>query len=245
MNKYDDLKFESLGDGISVCVSKEHRFGTDAFLLADFASPRHKDRVADFCTGNGIVAMIMARDNEPKEIFAVELQEKAYDQLCLSVKESNCNEVKPVHADLKEWRAPYLLDVITCNPPYKIDNTGAKNDSDAVSIARHEVACTIYDVCRAAKHSLKFGGRLCVCNRPERLADIMEAMRQNGIEPKRLRCVHKDPDSAPWLVLVEGRMGGSKFLKVERPLFILGKNGQAYSEDMQRIYKIRHIAFMN
>lgn len=33
---YNDFTFESLGEGIEICISDEHRFGTDAFLLADF-----------------------------------------------------------------------------------------------------------------------------------------------------------------------------------------------------------------
>ena len=35
-------RFESLSDSIKVCVSPEHRFGTDAFLLANFAAPAIK-----------------------------------------------------------------------------------------------------------------------------------------------------------------------------------------------------------
>ncbi len=238
MADYSDLSYESLGEGYKICVSQEHRFGTDAFLLADFASPRHKDRVCDLCTGDGIVALLMSRDFKPKEIYAVELQEKAYHQLCLSREASSAVEIVPVNADLKEWQAPYQFDVITCNPPYKIDNTGAKNDSEAVSIARHEIACTVYDVCKAAKKMLKFGGRLCICNRPERLADCIEAMRQNGIEPKRLRTVHKDTKTDAWLILLEGSMGGAKFMKVLPPLIVKGENGEAYSDEMKRIYKL-------
>lgn len=238
MNNYPDLSYEDLGEGYKICVSSEHRFGTDAFLLADFASPRHKDSVIDLCTGDGIVALLMSRDFKPKEIYAVEIQEKAFDQLCLSKDVSNADEIIPVHADLKTWRAPKQVDLITCNPPYKIDNTGAKNDTEAVSIARHEMLCTIYDVCEAAKKNLKFGGRLCICNRPERLADCIDAMRKNGIEPKRLRSVHKDKQSDAWLILIEGMMGGAKFMKVEKPLIVKGKNGESYSDEMKRIYKL-------
>ena len=151
---------------------------------------------------------------------------------------SNADEIIPVHADLKTWRAPKQVDLITCNPPYKIDNTGAKNDTEAVSIARHEMLCTIYDVCEAAKKNLKFGGRLCICNRPERLADCIDAMRKNGIEPKRLRSVHKDKQSDAWLILIEGMMGGAKFMKVEKPLIVKGENGESYSDEMKRIYKL-------
>ena len=234
---YTDLKFEELGEG-KICVSTEHRFGTDAFLLADFAKPRHKDKVCDLCTGNGIVAVLLRREFKPQKIYAVELQEKAYHQLCLSKEASNADEIIPVLADLKGWTPDEKLDVITCNPPYKTNNTGIKNESEAVTIARHETECSIYDVCACAKRALNFGGRLCVCQRPERLADIFEAMRQNGIEPKRLRTVQKDKNSDPWLVLVEGRLGGSKFMKIEAPLYIKGEHGEEYSQEMKRIYKL-------
>ena len=234
--EYTDLTFEDLGKGYKVCISTEHRFGTDAFLLADFARPRHKDTVCDLCTGCGIIAMIMSRNFQPKKIYAVELQQKAYDQLRLSIEKSGADEnTFAVLGDLKEWKSSEPIDVITCNPPYKISGTGAKNNSHAVSIARHEIECTVDDVCAAAAKNLRFGGRLCICNRPERLSDIITAMRANGIEPKRLRTVHKNPDCAPWLILVEGHKGGNIFIQIEKPLFVRTKDG-GISEEMQGIY---------
>lgn len=98
--------------------------------------------------------------------------------------------------------------------------------------------CSIDDVCSAAKRSLRYGGRLCICNRPERLADVICSMRANGIEPKRLRTVQKDRSSDPWLILVEGRLGGSPFMRIESPLYIKGENGEPYSEEMKRIYRL-------
>ncbi|MGN0594348.1 MAG: methyltransferase, partial [Hominimerdicola sp.] len=62
---YTDFTFEKLSDKIQICISSEHRFGTDAFLLADFAKPRHKDLVCDFCTGSGIIALLMERNFQP------------------------------------------------------------------------------------------------------------------------------------------------------------------------------------
>lgn len=233
--KYTDLTFEKLGDKIEICISSEHRFGTDAFLLADFAKPRRKDHVCDFCTGSGIIALLMEKNFHPKHIYALEIQQKAHDQLKISLEHSGIDNITPVLGDLKSWRSDRELDLITCNPPYKIENTGAKNDIEAVSIARHEMMCTIDDVCKSASINLKFGGRLCICNRPQRLCDIMVAMRKNGIEPKRVRFVSKNPYTAPWLVLVEGRKGGNAFLQVEPQLYIQSENG-GYSDEMKRIY---------
>lgn len=234
--EYNDLTFEQLGERYRVCISTEHRFGTDAFLLADFAGARHKDKCADLCTGSGIIALLLDKKYSPKKTYAVELQKKAYDQLVLSVEYSKAEQsVIPLNADLREWRCEEELDLITCNPPYKLNNTGAKNESEAISIARHELMCTIGDVCAAAKRNLKFGGRLCICNRPERLCDIISAMRENGIEPKRLRTVHKNPDCPPWLVLVEGKKGGKPFISIEKPLYVRSADG-GISEEVQEIY---------
>ena len=238
MPDYDDIAFESLGEGLEIAISKEHRFGTDAFLLADFASPKHKDSVCDLCAGNGIVGLLMLRDFKPLSVTAVEIQRKAYDLMCISAEKSHLDSFFPINADLKDFRGERQFDVMTCNPPYKIDGTGAKSDDPAEALARHEIGCTVYDVCAAAKRNLRYGGRLCICNRPERLADCVEAMRQNGIEPKRLRSVHKDKESPAWLILLEGRMGGSGFMKIEPPLFVKGENGEEYSDEMKRIYHL-------
>ena len=177
------------------------------------------------------------KNYKPKLTYALEIQEKAHEQLKISLKKSDIDDIVPVLGDLKDWRADKPIDLITCNPPYKINNTGEKNDSEAVSIARHEMLCTVDDVCRAAKKNLRYGGRLCICNRPERLCDIMTAMRSNGIEPKRLRTVHKNPDCAPWLILVEGRMGGNNFIQIEKPLYVRSADG-GLSAEMNRIYHL-------
>ena len=229
--------FERLSDTIEICISAEHRFGTDAFLLADFAAPRHKDLVCDFCTGSGIIALLMYRNFQPAHIDAVEIQDIAHRQLQLTLERSEISCITPILGDLKNYRSEKELDLITCNPPYKLDGTGAKNDSRAVSIARHEMLCTIDDVCSAAIRNLKYGGRLCICNRPERLCDIMVSMRQNGIEPKRVRFVSKNPYTAPWLVMAEGRKGGNTFLKVEPQLYTTDENG-GYTDEMKRIYRL-------
>lgn len=232
------FSLEDLGEGYKIAISKEHRFGTDAFLLADFAAPRHKDVCCDLCCGNGIVALLLLRNFSPAEVTGVELQASAYELSLASKKESEAERFHPINANLKSYRAERQFDLITCNPPYKITGTGAQSRDERQAIARHEIGCTMGDVCAAAKRNLRFGGRLCICQRPERLADCITAMRENGIEPKRLRTVHKDALSPAWLILLEGRMGGSGFMKIEPPLIVKGENGEDYSTEMKRIYRL-------
>ena len=236
-----ELHCEPLTGGIYVYSSKEHRFGTNAFLLANFSNWRKKDLVTDLGTGCGIIPMIMQRENAPAHVWGVEIQPQGIEQFRLGIEKSNLSEerITPVLADLKElWtEAPFdKCDLVTCNPPYKAYQAGIESTLTAQKIARHEVLCNIFDVCAAAKKLLRYGGRLCICNRPERLADCMDAMRQNGLEPKRLQFVSKNPESAPWLFLLEGRKGGKPFLKVEPQIHVRTAEG-ADSEAIRRLYE--------
>ncbi len=232
-----EYKYEKLTDKIYVCASSDHRFGTDAFLLADFSQYRSKDKACDLGTGCGIIPLIMQKKMPPKVTYAVDIQEGAIEQLKMGLERSETTGIVPVCADLKElWEDAPLgqLDLVTCNPPYKVNNAGFQSVITAQKIARHEIMCTIDDVCAAAQKLLKYGGRLCVCNRPERLSDVIFAMKKHDIEPKRLRMVSKCPDEAPWLFLIEGKKGSKPFMKVEPQLYI--RSGDGFSPELQRIY---------
>lgn len=232
-----DYSFEKLTDKIFVCASKNHRFGTDAFLLADFSAYRKKDKVCDLGTGCGIIPLIMQKKMPPEIIYAVDIQEDAVEQLKMGMDKSEIRNIIPVHADLKElWKnAPVgQLDLVTCNPPYKAANAGIESSLTAQKIARHEVLCNINDVCHTGERLLKFGGRLCICNRPERLSDVIYAMKKNNIEPKRLRFVSKNADEAPWLFLIEGKKGSKPFMKVEPQMYIRTDTG--FTDELNEIY---------
>ena len=229
--------FEKLGESCEICVTKEHTFGTDAFLLADFAKARHKDIVCDLGTGCGIIAVLMRLRYEPKQVYGVDIQPQAIEQFELTVSRSGLKETYPLLMDLKALTNDAPLgrcDLVTCNPPYKAAKAGIESELSAHKIARHEILCNISDVCAAGNKLLKYGGRLCLCNRPERLADVICAMRDNYIEPKYLRCVSKSGSDAPWLFLIEGRKGGGSFMQVLPQLYISGSGG--ISPELAQIY---------
>lgn len=228
--EYTDFKFEKISPALFVCVSSDHRFGTDAFLLASFAKARHKDSVIDFCSGNGIVAILEEKYYSPQSITAIELQDKAFCQLEATKEKSRLSKLTCIHADIRGFKPDKEVDLITCNPPYKTAGSGIKSKSTSDKITRHETECTADDVCAAAARSLKFGGRLCLCNRPERLSDVLCSMRAHGIEPKRLRFASKTQNDPPWLFLCEGRKGGGSFMTVERGLYMYTDSGELTDE---------------
>ena len=244
MTSPENFSYELINGKLKICTSNEHKFGTDAFLLSDFAQVKRKDRCVDLGTGCGIIRLLWFREMEdaPQVAYGVDIQPQAIQQMKLTVEACDLQErLIPVEGDLKDLSPQLPADsftLVTCNPPYKATNTGILNEADAHTIARHEILCNINDVCRAAARLLKFGGRLCICQRPERLLDTLEAMRNNKIEPKRLRFVQKKGDTAPWLFLVEGKKGSAPYMKVEAPFLIQAKDSDENSDELRRVYRL-------
>ena len=238
-------QFEQLAPHLRLWISPAHKFGTDAFLLSDFAAARRKDTVCDLCAGCGIVGALWFRDpmQAPKRVYAVELMPQAVAQMQCSVEQGGlpADRFIPICADLRDRAGldalipPTGLDLVTCNPPYTKQGGGILSETLTDQAARHEMFCRMEDVCAAAARLLRYGGRLCLCQRPERLADAVCAMRDAGLEPKRLRLVQQRPDTAPWLFLLEGRKGGNPGMTVLPPLVVEGATG--FSAEMLRIYR--------
>lgn len=238
---FDGEHIEDLGEGVGVVVSKQHTFGTDAMLLAHFANPKRNDIACDFGSGCGIIPFLWLRDGKCKEITAIEIQENGCNQMLRSKELNNTEKITILNRDLKEINdlQSGSFDLVTMNPPYKIENGGIKNDEEYATIARHETFCNMNDIAKSAARLLRFGGKFCICQRPERVFDAMYSMRENGIEPKTLRFVSKKGDTQPWLVLIEGKRGAKNGLKVEKNLVAYNDDGTLTREMLEITEKYR------
>lgn len=229
---------EYLSNNLGLVVSPEHTFGTDAILLANFSSPRKKDLACDFGTGCGIIPMLWCRDELCREISAVEIQKKGCAQLERSITANSLDDkLKVYNLDLKaadKVLPKNYFDLVTMNPPYKGENCGIKSEKEHEKIARHETFCNLDDICLSASRILKFGGRFCVCIRPERLFETMYSMKVHRIEPKKLRLVSKRTECAPWLCLIEGKLGAKSGMTVFENLFVY-KDKNTLSDEMHKI----------
>ena len=93
---------------IKMYVSDDHRFGTDAFLLAYYAGVKPDSIVCDLCTGCGIIPLIFCKNVKPHLIYAVDIQEEAIELLSKTVAENGLeNTVQPILADLRNMPSAY------------------------------------------------------------------------------------------------------------------------------------------
>lgn len=230
--------FEPLGNGMKILVNELFHFSTDTILLADFSKPKKNSKAVDLGTGCGTIPLIWSRNDTSVNISAVEIQSEACDLARRSVDYNSLKNISVINADLKELKGvlPFgYFDLVCCNPPYKLGGSGIKNPDSEKLLARHEESCTLGDITSAAKNLLQFGGRFCMCQRPERLTDVMESMRKNSLEPKRLRFVQQRMDKKPKLFLIEGRRSANSGNLVVEPTLFIEENGD-FSDEMKTIY---------
>lgn len=238
-------KIEPLGNSVEIIVSDSYHFSTDTILLAHFASPKKTEAIVELGTGCGTMPLLWCREKSYKELIALDIQEDAIDMLNRSIAHNiengieNVKSITPLCADLKDLKGKLPFghyNLVVCNPPYKLSGSGIKNPEKEKLLARHEESCSLDDICETASKLLQFSGRLCICQRPERLTDVMESMRKYDIEPKRLRLVQQRLTKEPKLFLLEGRRGGNKgFMQVLPTLFIENEQGD-FSDEMKEIY---------
>ena len=101
------------------------------------------------------------------------------------------------------------FDLVISNPPYFPVGSGKSGGP-----ARSEEFCSLAELCAAAGQLVKNGGRFALCHRPERLVDVLCALRSRGLEPKRLKLVSHSPDRPPALALVEAVRQGRPGLTI-------------------------------
>ncbi len=216
-------------------------FSLDAVLLAHFAYvPVKKGRILDLCTGNGVIPLLLTKRTNAR-IIGVEIQERIFQMAERNVELNDMfDQLQIIHGDLKEMQ-PVLgqssFDVVTCNPPYfKTPSDTEHNHNEFLTIARHEVCCTLEDVIKACKLHVRPGGKVAMVHRPGRLVDIIEQFRKYKLEPKRMQLVYPKKGKNANMLLVEGIRDGKSDLKILPPLYIYEGDGSYTKEAGEIIY---------
>ncbi|MCH5248676.1 MAG: tRNA1(Val) (adenine(37)-N6)-methyltransferase [Lachnospiraceae bacterium] len=214
-------------------------FGMDAVLLSGFTKVKAGSRVLDMGTGTGIIPILLEAKTEAAHLTGLEIQEESADMARRSVALNKLQDkITIVTGDIKEAVDIFdaaSFDVITCNPPYMIDEHGLTNSVKPKAIARHEILCTLEDVISQAAKLLKPGGNFFMVHRPFRLAEIMVLLHNHKLEPKRMQLVYPFVDKEPNMVLIEANRGGKPRMKVEKPLIIYREAG-VYMPEIYDIY---------
>lgn len=232
MDRLDDI----LGyKGLKIFQNSEYfSFSLDSIILSNYATIRLRDKsIVDFCTGNGIIPIILSRRTN-KKVIGVEIQKKLVDLAKRSVEYNGLNnQIDIICDDIKEFsnKNSDSFDLVLCNPPYfKYLENSKVNNSYEKMIARHEILLDIESLCFCVKKVLKDHGNFSLVYRSDRLMDVLFAMKNNNIEPKRIKFVYENVGKESFLVLIEGQKCGNVGLKIDKPLILYNMNGTLTDE---------------
>lgn len=211
--------------------------GLDSFVLSSLPRLKPGLRVCDLGCGTGLLSLLLLQRQQDLTVTGLDLQPEAVRLARLAAAENGLTDRLSFRLeDLRETCLPAgNFDLAVCNPPYFPPSSGLLPADTIRRTARTEEKCTLEDVCRAAARLLRCGGTFCLVHKPERLTDLLCALRQSGLEAKRLRLVCSRPERSPSLVLVEARRGGRPGLTVEPPLILKTPDGSPTAE-LNRIY---------
>ena len=195
-----------------------YRFTSDSVLLSKFASVKSGDVVADFCAGSGIVAYhFYALHRKEKERLSFTLFELQDSLVKLSKKTAalngfdnfsfECGRLQDID---ERYREQFSL--VLCNPPY--ERGGLENECYEKAICRKEITLNLQEIAKAATFALKYGGRIAMVHRADRIAEVCYTLHSVNIEVKKIQFVAGRYGAKPYLALIEGVKGGKPYCEV-------------------------------
>ena len=239
MELYENERIDYVNDSLKLIQKPDGlTFGTDALLLAGYMNTKGAIG-AELGSGSGIISLLLLTRGKLSSALCLEVQEE-YARLTERNAELNGlrERLTAVNCDIRDFTPVQQLEAVYANPPYMKTNSGKACNLDKKNLARHEVKGSISDFCIAARRMLKFGGSFTVVYRPDRLVDLISAMRAEGLEPKRATFVFADCNSESSMVLIEGKRGGKGGMRLTPPLIIYSDLSHSkYSEDMDYIMR--------
>ena len=216
-------------------------FSLDSVLLPNFVTiNKNISKILDIGCGNAPIPLILSTKTKT-EILGVEIQKSVYELACESIMINNKqDQIKIINQDINDFykkEETDTYDIITCNPPFfKYIETSNTNKNDYKTIARHEVTLNISQLFTIAKKLLKNNGVIAIVHRPERFVEIIEEMKKNNIEPKRVQFIYPKIDMEANIMLIEGTKNGKPGLKIMPPLYTHEKNGE-YTETIKKYFE--------
>ena len=220
---YDNLKIVQNPEWFS--------FSLDSVLLPNFVT-LNKDvkNILDLGTGNAPIPIILTTLTEKANIYGIEIQKDVYEMAKESIKLNNLeSRIKLINDDMKkldQYFEANFFDVIVSNPPYfKLEELSKKNDDEHKTIARHEEKINLSELVKIARKYLKNNGVFAMVHRTDRLIEIIEEMRKNNIEPKKIQLIYPKEHTNSNMVLIEGKKNGNPGLIIKEPLIIHDEQG--------------------
>ena len=135
------------------------KVNTDGVLLGAWATSTGAINILDIGTGTGVIALMMAQQNEHAIIDAIDIDKDAYLQAKRNFETSNWAErLNAYNISLQNFVPDKKYDLLISNPPYFINDFKTANKQK--NIARHSTELTYQDILNHSNRLLNENGSL-------------------------------------------------------------------------------------
>jgi tRNA1Val (adenine37-N6)-methyltransferase len=208
-----------------------YRVNVDALLLAAFAAQGSPSRLAvDLGAGSGAVGLSLLHWRAAERVVLVEVDPSASRaaraNLTINGFDARGTVLQCDVRDLPRTSG----DLVVCNPPYVAPGRGRLPKAPSTARAR---SGDLSLFTRAARAALGRRARACFVYPARELTSLWSALREAGLEPKRLRSVHATASAPARVVLVEARPGKAGGLAIEPPL--VERDGAGYTPELESL----------
>lgn len=234
-------RINKINEDLSLIEIKDSlTFGTDAYLLSAYIPKRQKKVGVELGIGSGVISLLILSKKKCDHVYGFEVQNEICDIAKRNCEINNLNDKFTVLCkDLRNVSTTDTqgeVDFVFSNPPYMKADSGKLNMNERKAKSRHELNGTIDDFCACAKKLLKHGGDFYAVYRPDRLSDLIFALKNNNLEPKRLTFIHQNSTTPPSLLLISAKLGGKSGLTIDKPVYIYKDGTNEYTDEYKAIY---------
>ncbi len=216
-------------------------FSLDSMLLADFIDTKNCKNIIDLGCGNGAIPLFLTLKTKAN-IIGIEIQEKVYDMAKRSVSLNGFdNQITIINdnlIDIYKKVGCNKFDVVSSNPPYfKYQKDSMINKNDYLTIARHEVKCTLSDIIKEASKLLIDGGRFYMVHRVSRISEVFKELEAKNFGIRKIRFIYPKFDDEAMMFLVEARLNKKSDIKILKPLYVYENN--KYTKEVLDIFNFK------
>jgi tRNA1Val (adenine37-N6)-methyltransferase len=216
-----------------------YRFSIDSVLLSAFAGPHCRGYVLDLGTGCGILLLLLSRiAPEMLSGTGIEIQRTLWSFAERNFRRNGlAGRLRAVRGDFRDevpGIARGTFDLVVSNPPYGRAGRGRRNPHPEKETARHEVSCSVPELCAAAARSMAPAGKFALILPWGRYPEIQDVARREGMTVEEARRVHARKGNPPSRILVLLARGKGNHPR-ELPPLHLHEGGGKYCLEVERI----------
>jgi tRNA1Val (adenine37-N6)-methyltransferase len=232
---------EIINGQLKICQKRKgYRFSLDTLLLAHFISLKKNTHAVELGCGSGVIMLILAKRFRNVRFTGLEIQDELWELAQKNISINSLNErvaaIRGDAKDIKKYLPGNSFDFVFFNPPYRMLNSGRRNPDSQKAIARHEIKGSVTAFIQAAKYLIKSNGKTFIIYPARRLAHLIWTLKNNYMEPKRIKLVFSAADMPAEFVLVEAANQGGEELKVESSLYVYDHD-RKYTRQMKIIFR--------